>query len=92
MSVKILAGASQTYANNLATVSHFEITMQTSNFMPGNTPGDNGDAAGDAPIVMICNRPHTVPLDKSKMKEEEPPARPIGGGDSAWNVEDGRGW
>jgi len=89
MSVTILAAASQTYANNLATISYSDIAMQTSNLTPGYTPCDNGDTAGDAPIVMIFNRPHTVPLYKSKMKEQEPPARPTGREDGAWNAPGG---
>ncbi|RPA98432.1 hypothetical protein L873DRAFT_1808036 [Choiromyces venosus 120613-1] len=75
MSVNILVGTSQTYASDLATMSHCDITIQTSNFMPGNTNGDSGGGGGggggDTPIVLsgsAADLTNKVHIDMNKMR------------------------
>lgn len=79
----------QTYATDLATMSHSDITIQTSNFMSGNTDGNSGGGGGgggggDTPIVpseSAADLTNRIRIDTSKIKEEEPSPSSTGGGE-----------
>jgi len=93
MPVNCWVGASPTYESDLATMSHPEITIQTSNLMPSNADGNSGGgggggSGGDTPIVpseSAADLTNKVHIDTSKMKEEEPSPSPTGGGEGAGN-------
>jgi len=93
MPVNCWVGASPTYASDLATMSHSEITIQTSNLMSTNANGNSGGGGGgggggDTPIVpseSAADLTNKVCIDTSKMKEEEPSSSPTGGGEGGGN-------
>ncbi|RPA91345.1 hypothetical protein L873DRAFT_1794949 [Choiromyces venosus 120613-1] len=78
MSVNILVGASQTCASDWATMSHSDITIQSSNFMPDNTNGDSGGGGGGSggdttimPSGSAADLTNKLRINMSKMKEDE---------------------
>ncbi|RPA93399.1 hypothetical protein L873DRAFT_1815972 [Choiromyces venosus 120613-1] len=80
MSVNILKPP-QIYACDLVTMSHSNVTIQTSNFMLGNTHSDSGGGggrggAGDTPIMSSgseADLTNKVCIDMSKMKRRNRP-------------------
>ena len=70
-------------------MSHSDITIQTSNFMSGNTDGNSGGGGGgggggDTPIVpseSAADLTNRIRIDTSKIKEEEPSPSSTGGGE-----------
>ncbi|RPA91470.1 hypothetical protein L873DRAFT_1819434 [Choiromyces venosus 120613-1] len=78
MSVNILVGASQTCPSDWATMSHSDITRQSSNFMPDNTNGDSGGGSGgsggDTTIILsgsAADLTNKLRINTSKMREDE---------------------
>ncbi|RPA95744.1 hypothetical protein L873DRAFT_1812526 [Choiromyces venosus 120613-1] len=63
--------------NILATISHSDITIQSSNFMPDNTNGDSGGGGGSGgdttimPSGSAADLTNKLRINTSKMKEDE---------------------
>ncbi|RPA98290.1 hypothetical protein L873DRAFT_1790424 [Choiromyces venosus 120613-1] len=74
-------------------MSHCDITIQTFNFMSGNTNSDSGGGGGGgssgdthiAPSRSVPDLTNKVHINMSKINGEEPSANPTGNGDDPGN-------
>ncbi|KAG0637265.1 hypothetical protein HOY80DRAFT_1084813 [Tuber brumale] len=71
-------------------MSHSDIAIESSNFMPNNANGDSGGSGGggDIPIVLLSVfasdlTKKRIQINTSKVKEEEPSPTLTGSGDGA---------